>query len=144
MIRRTPTLIALEEDEIESHLQRIFLRHTMTVDFEQLHLDDSVRSSSLSSASDAGFDTSGSTRSYAEPNPPTSSTIVPMKSCLRPSSSTRTRSVQMAISALYPADEADPPRQRVTDASSPQELELHSGRVIRSSEHETGKSTRQC
>lgn len=143
MIRRTPTLIALEEDEIESHLRRIFLRHTLTVNFEQLHLDDSVRSSSLSSGSDAGFDTSGSTRSDAEPNPPgTSSTIVPMKSCLRPSSSNPTQSVQKAISALYPADEADPPRLRVTDASSPQELELHSGRAIRSSEHETGESTR--
>ncbi|KAJ5467674.1 hypothetical protein N7475_005426 [Penicillium sp. IBT 31633x] len=40
MIRRPPTVIALEEQDLESHFQRLYLRHTLTVDFEQLRLDE--------------------------------------------------------------------------------------------------------
>ncbi|KAJ5773973.1 hypothetical protein N7457_008869 [Penicillium paradoxum] len=40
MIRRPPTIIALEEQDVESHLQRIYLRHSLPIDFEQLRLDE--------------------------------------------------------------------------------------------------------
>lgn len=39
MIRRPPTIISLNDEELQCHLQRAFLR-TLPADFNQLHLED--------------------------------------------------------------------------------------------------------
>ncbi|KAJ5188643.1 hypothetical protein N7491_004963 [Penicillium cf. griseofulvum] len=147
MIRRPPTIIALDENDIESHLQRIYIRHTLTVGFEQLRLDESDEmeppSSCVSSESDVDIDTTGLSqegslcfepsprdRSYASTDaiPHTSVT----KSCLKSPISNQQSSLQMTISTGVhsQADRAvDPPRLKVKFALSPQELELHSGKA---------------
>ncbi|KAJ5384533.1 hypothetical protein N7517_002444 [Penicillium concentricum] len=150
MIRRPPTFIALDENDIESHLQRIYIRHTLTVEFEQLHIDDEScdemdqsPSSCVSSESDVDIDTTclsqeGSSyfestprnRSYASTDaiPHTSVT----KSCLKSPNSTQQSSLKVTISTgvQSQADRSvDPPRLKVKFALSPQELELHSGKA---------------
>ncbi|KAJ5341098.1 hypothetical protein N7541_010222 [Penicillium brevicompactum] len=127
MIRRAPTFIALEEDDIDSHLQRIFLHHTLIIDLEQLHLDESDLSSS---AAGTNLDR-GSTRASSHSSPGSSTIPQPEKSCLRAPASV-CRDLQSAITFEYPADGSDPPKPKVTYALSPQELELHSGRAIHS------------
>ncbi|CAI7602849.1 unnamed protein product [Penicillium bialowiezense] len=128
MIRRAPTLILLEEDDVDSHLQRIFHRHTLMIDLEQLHLDESDLSSP---APESSLD-HGSSRASSHNSPDGSSTIPkPGKSCLRASASL-CRDLQSAIPFEYPANGSDPPKPKVTYALSPQELELHSGRAIHS------------
>ena len=65
MIRRPPTIVALDENDVEYHLQRIYIRHTLTGEFEQLHLDESCDetdrspSSCISTDSDVDIDTTG-------------------------------------------------------------------------------------
>ncbi|KAJ5290178.1 NADP-dependent alcohol dehydrogenase 6 [Penicillium atrosanguineum] len=65
MIRRPPTVIALNDEELQCHLQRAFLR-TLPADFNQLHLEDRGQSddghafaSSLSEDSGASSDSNG-------------------------------------------------------------------------------------
>jgi hypothetical protein len=59
MIRRPPTLIFLEDD-IESLLERICRRYALTLDFENLQLDDEVElNPSPSSSVSSGFDAFG-------------------------------------------------------------------------------------
>ncbi|KAJ5514129.1 hypothetical protein N7463_003681 [Penicillium fimorum] len=156
MIRQPPTIIALDENDIESHFQRIYIRHALTVEFEQLHLDegcDEMRdpspSSCLSSESDVEVDTTclsqeGSSyfeptprnRSYASTNPLPHTSIT--KSCLKSPIPHQPSSLQMTISTgvQSQADRSvDPPRHflpagmKVKFALSPQELELHSGKA---------------
>lgn len=161
MIRRPPTIIALEENDIESHLQRIYIRHTLTVEFEQLHLDDescdkmtdASASSCVSSESDVDLDTidlsqegspcfepiSPKDRSYASTDPIPHTTVT--KSCLKSPIPTQQSSLQLTISTGIhsQADRSvDPPRLKVKFALSPQELELHSGKAPL--EEETGMS----
>lgn len=140
MIRRAPTLILLEEDDVDSHLQRIFHRHTLMIDLEQLHLDESDLSSP---APESSLD-HGSSRASSHNSPDGYSTIPkPGKSCLRASASL-CRDLQSAIPFEYPANGSDPPKPKVTYALSPQELELHSGRAIHSpGQTETGRSASQ-
>ncbi|KGO64037.1 hypothetical protein PITC_012740 [Penicillium italicum] len=151
MIRRPPTIISLEESDIESHLQRIYIRHTLTVEFEQLHLDDNCDEtmdpslgSYVSAESDVDIDTtdlsqegsscfestSSRERSYASSNviPHTSVT----KSCLKPPNLNQQPSLQLTISTGIhsQADRSvDPLRLKVKFALSPQELELHTGKA---------------
>ncbi|KAJ5861336.1 uncharacterized protein N7529_008646 [Penicillium soppii] len=153
MIRRPPTLIALEEDDIESHLQRIYLRHTLTLNFEQLQLDDfedldqlmdEPPSSSVPSDFDGDSDINNSDQEgspcheHNSPNSPrdgiSMSTDVisqfAMKPCLKSPISNLHRSLQNPISSAKSrsADgSTDPPRLKVTFALSPQDLELHRG-----------------
>ncbi|CAI7664609.1 unnamed protein product [Penicillium glandicola] len=148
MIRRPPTIIALDENEVESHLHRIYIRHTLTVEFEQLCLDESCNemrdpspSSCVSSESDEDIDTTGLSQegSCFEPISPrdrsyTSTDAIPhtsVKSCLK-SPVTNPSSLQVTIpTGMHSqADRAvDPPRLKVKFALSPQDLELHSGKA---------------
>ncbi|KAJ5960394.1 uncharacterized protein N7479_007544 [Penicillium vulpinum] len=148
MIRRPPTIIALEEKDVESHLQRIYIRHTLTVEFEQLHLDDEScdemdpsPSSHVSSEFDEDIDTTGLTQegsSCFEPTSPrdrscASTDAIPhtsiTKSCLKSPIPNQHSSLQVTISTgiHLQADRSDPPRLKVKFALSPQEHELHSG-----------------
>lgn len=159
MIRRPPTIIVLEENDVESHLQRIYIRHTLTVEFEQLHLDDEscdetdpFPSSCVSTESDVGIDTTGLNQegSCFEPTSPrersyASTDAIPhtsvTKSCLKSPISNQQSSLQVTISTGVhsQADRSvDPPRLKVKFALSPQELELHSGNAPL--EEETGMS----
>ncbi|CAI7584600.1 unnamed protein product [Penicillium viridicatum] len=118
MIRRPPTIIALEENDVESHLQRIYIRHTLTVEFEQLHLDDENHdemtdpspSSCVSSESDVDLDSTGLSqegspcfepisprdRSYASTDAIPHTTVT--KSCLKSPIPTQQSSLQLTIS----------------------------------------------
>jgi hypothetical protein len=168
MIRRPPTLIALEEDDIESHLQRIYLRHTLTLNFEQLQLDDfedldqlmdEPPSSSVPSDFDGDSDINNSDQEgspcheHNSPNSPrdgiSMSTDVisqfAMKPCLKSPISNLHRSLQNPISSAKSrsADgSTDPPRLKVTFALSPQDLELHRG-IASVPEEETGTPHRK-
>lgn len=164
MLRRPPTIIALEENDVESHLQRIYIRHTLTVEFEQLHLDDEScdemtdpsPSSCLSSESDVDLDITGLSqegsscfepisprdRSYASTDAIPHTTVT--KSCLKSPIPTQQSSLQLTISTGIhsQADRSvDPPRLKVKFALSPQELEPHSGKAPL--EEETGMSNSQ-
>lgn len=150
MIRRPPTVIALEESDVESHLERIYIRHTLTVEFEQLHLDESCDetmdpslSSCVPTESNADIDTTGLSqegfscfesspgeRSYASTNaiPHTSVT----KSCFKSPNPNHRSSFHLTISTGIQSQadwSVDPPRLKVKFALSPQELELHSGKA---------------
>ncbi|KAK4871385.1 hypothetical protein LT330_000622 [Penicillium expansum] len=152
MIRRPPTIIALEEGDVESHLQRIYIRHTLSIEFEQLHLEDEscdetmdpslgsctstesdveIDATSLSQEGTSCFEpTSPRERSYAFINaiPHTSVT----KSCLKSPNPNQQSSLQLTISTgiQSQADRSvDPPRLTVKFALSPQEPELHSGKA---------------
>ncbi|KAJ5835004.1 hypothetical protein N7447_001030 [Penicillium robsamsonii] len=151
MIRRPPTIIALDENDIESRFQRIYIRHTLTVELERLHLDDEScdemrdpsPSSCPSSESDVEVDTTclsqeeplyseptPRNRSYASTNPIPHTSMT--KSCLKSPISHQQSSLQMSISTgvQSQADRSvDPPRLKVKFALSPQELELHSGKT---------------
>ena len=169
MIRRPPTLIALDEDDIESHLQRIFLSHTLATNFEKLQLADyeslvdllmdQSPSSSISSDLDGDSDINSlnqgesscfehtSSRDEISASTDVISQPAPMKPCLKSPISNLHRSSLKPISSVKsrPADgSTDPPRLKVTFALSPQELELHSGRASFPLEEETGNSTLQC
>ncbi|KAJ5163576.1 uncharacterized protein N7500_005406 [Penicillium coprophilum] len=148
MIRRPPTIIALDENEVESHIQRIYIRHTLTVKFEQLHLEscdemDSSPSSCVSSESDVDIDTTGLSQegsSCFEPTPRNrnyaSRDAIPhtslTKSCLKSPTTNQQTSLQVTISTGVhsQADRSvDPPRLKVKFALSPQDLELHSDKA---------------
>lgn len=164
MIRRPPTIIALEENDVEAHLQRIYIRHTLTVEFEQLHLDDENRdemtdpspSSCVSSESDVDLDSTGLSqegspcfepisprdRSYASTDAIPHTAVT--KFCLKSPIPTQQSSLQLTISTGIhsQADRSvDPPRLKVKFALSPQDLELHSGKAPL--EGETGMSNPQ-
>lgn len=164
MIRRPPTIITLEENDVESHLQRIYIRHTLTVEFERLHLDDEncdrmtdpSPSSCVSSESDVDLDTIGLSqegspcfepispkdRSYASTDAIPHTTVT--KSCLKSPIPTQQSSLQLKSSTGIHSQvdrSVDPPRLKVKFALSPQELELHSGKAPL--EEETGKSNSQ-
>jgi hypothetical protein len=168
MIRRPPTLIALDEDDVESHLQRICLRHTLTLDFEKLQLDDKesfdlLRDPSPSSSVSSDFDGDSNINSLNEgeascfeDNSPrdeiSASTDVisqpaPVKPCLKSPNSNLHRSLQDPTSVKSPPADGsrsiDPPRLKVTFALSPQKLELHSGMASFPLEEETGNSSLQ-
>ncbi|KAJ5208933.1 hypothetical protein N7449_003312 [Penicillium cf. viridicatum] len=152
MIRRPPTIIALEENDVESHLQRIYIRHTLTLEFEQLHLDDESchemtdpsPSSCVSSESDVDLDITGLSqegsscfepisprdRSYASTDAIPHTTVT--KSCLKSPIPTQQSSLQLTISTGIHSQvdrSVDPPRLKVKFALSPQELEPHSGKA---------------
>ncbi|KXG48826.1 uncharacterized protein PGRI_026960 [Penicillium griseofulvum] len=145
MIRRPPTIITFDENDIESHLQRIYIRHTLTVGFEQLHLDESEMepSSCVSSESDVDNDTTGLSQegsSCFEPSPRDRSYVstdaIPhtsvTKSCLKSPIPNQQSSLQMSIptGVHSQADRSvDPLRLKVKFALSPEELELHSGKA---------------
>ncbi|OQE46946.1 hypothetical protein PENCOP_c001G02716 [Penicillium coprophilum] len=149
MIRRPPTIIALDENEVESHIQRIYTRHTLAVKFEQLQLDESCDemdlspSSCVSSESDVDIDTTGLSQeasSCCEPTPRNRNyasrdaiSHTPMtKSCLKSPTSSQQSSLQVTIftGVHSQADRSvDPPRLKVKFALSPQDLELHSDKA---------------
>ena len=106
MIRRGPTLIALEDD-VDAHLQRIFLRYALAADLECLHLNDPESAS----------------RNSESPERNATGSTMP-KTDLTASGTRRP--------ALTISSRTDPPL-KVTYASS-QELELHSGRTVHSPE----------
>ncbi|KOS39812.1 hypothetical protein ACN38_g9330 [Penicillium nordicum] len=164
MIRRPPTIITLEENDVESHLQRIYIRHTLTVEFERLHLDDEncdrmtdpSPSSCVSSESDVDLDTVGLSqegspcfepispkdRSYASTDAIPHTTVT--KSCLKSPIPTQQSSLQLKSSTGIHSQvdrSVDPPRLKVKFALSPQELELHSGKAPL--EEETGRDRRE-
>lgn len=154
MIRRPPTAIALEHQDVESHLQRIYLRHTLTVDFEQLRLDDesvgdlqmeyTLSPGVSSDHSDGKIDTTEgqagpSCIGYTLPQDENASTSATpqirsaTKSCLKSPVPSKCRlSLQGTISpGVHPrrADRLVDPQLKVKFALSPQELELHNGNV---------------
>ncbi|KAI2727747.1 hypothetical protein DTO027I6_1966 [Penicillium roqueforti] len=149
MIRRPPTIIALEEKDVESHLQRIYIRHTLTVEFEQLHLEscdetDPYPSSCISTDSDVDIDTTGLSQngscfestsprynSHASADAILHSSV--SKSCLKYPTQHSSVQVTIPIGVYSQADRfVDPPRLKVKFALSPQacELELHSGKAV--------------
>ncbi|CAG8888074.1 unnamed protein product [Penicillium egyptiacum] len=158
MLRRPPTIIALEENDVEYHLQRIYIRHTLSLEFEQLHLDESCDerdaspSSCVSTESDVDIDTTGLSqeglcleptsprnRSYAATDAIPHNSVT--KSCLKSPISNQS-SLQVAISTRVhsQADQSvDPPRLKVKFALSPQELELHNKAPL---EEETDRGCR--
>ncbi|CAP94321.1 hypothetical protein EN45_019900 [Penicillium chrysogenum] len=146
MIRRPPTIVALDENDVEYHLQRIYIRHTLTGAFEQLHLDESCDetdrspSSCISTDSDVDIDTTGLSqagscfestspkdRGYAFKDAIAHNSVT--KSCLKSPIPNQQSSLQVATPTRVnsQADRSvDPPRLKVKFALSPQELELHS------------------
>lgn len=64
MIRRHPTAVSLGPEELQNHLQRIFLRHTVEEDFNHLRLDEEEQSyedeSTLLDASQSSMDSCAS------------------------------------------------------------------------------------
>ncbi|CAG8010659.1 unnamed protein product [Penicillium salamii] len=102
MIRRGPTLIALEEDDIDAGLQRIFFRYSLVVDLDRLHLSEPSKESASPHRDSAEYIVNGSSAVNSD-LPGTS----------------------LPISSHGP----DPPKLNVTYASS-QELKSHSGRTI--------------
>ncbi|KAJ5551016.1 hypothetical protein N7535_001045 [Penicillium sp. DV-2018c] len=154
MIRRAPTIIALDNKDVDSHLERIFLRYSLTTSFEQLRLDEDESSNDLlmdhfpmssgasSDPSDVDIDESGLGQGgcsfYEDASSPkykdvasTGANSLPAsatKSCLRsPDLSQQRFSLQNAISSeVYPCT-VDPPRLKVKFALSPQEFDQHRG-----------------
>jgi hypothetical protein len=164
MIRRAPTIIVLEQKDVDSHLERIYLRNSLTAGFEQLHLDedndllmDHSPMSSCASAdpSDVDVDESGlgqgGSSCYEDASSPkykscASTPTSVTKSCLKsPNPRQQQFSLQNAFSSeVYPcrADRSvDPPRLKVKFALSPQEFNQHNKGTPLSPEGETGMSS---
>ncbi|KAJ5795536.1 uncharacterized protein N7518_004076 [Penicillium psychrosexuale] len=161
MIRRPPTIIALEEKDVESHLQRIYIRHTLTVEFEQLHLEscdetDPYPSSCISTDSDVDIDTTGLSqdgscfestsprnKSHASADAIQHTSVT--KSCLRSPTQHSSVQVTIPIGVYSQADRfVDPPRLKVKFALSPQacELELHSDKAFEEEMDRRGENHR--
>lgn len=156
MIRRPPTIIALDENDVEYHLQRIYIRHTLTVGFEQLHLESCdetgpFSSSCISTDSDVDIDTADLSQagSCFEPTSPKDSYSSKdsiahnsvTKSCLKSPIPNQQSSLPVATSTGVnsQADQSvDSPRLKVKFALSPQVLGLHSKAPL---EEETGMFT---
>ena len=158
MIRRTPTIIALEANDVEYHLQRIYIRHSLTVEFDQLRLDenwdetDPSASSCIPTDSDVDIDTTGPSqagssfvstspkyRSYASKEAIALNSVT--KSCLKSPIPNQQSSLRVATSTggNSQADRSvDPPRLKVKFALSLQELGFHGKAPL---EEETGMLT---
>ncbi|CAG7939313.1 unnamed protein product [Penicillium nalgiovense] len=157
MIRRPPTIIALDENDVEYHLQRIYIRHTLTVGFEQLHLESCdetgpFSSSCISTDSDVDIDTADLSQagSCFEPTSPKDSYSSKdsiahnsvTKSCLKSPIPNQQSSLPVATSTGVnsQADQSvDSPRLKVKFALSPQVLGLHSKAPL---EEETDRGCR--
>lgn len=81
MIRRSPTIISLGDEEIQCHLQRIVLR-TLPADFDQLRLDDQDPSYSGDTIFDSTSDGRGSSQSDGDFDPDTLPDSTRRSSCV--------------------------------------------------------------
>ncbi|KAJ5130476.1 uncharacterized protein N7515_006515 [Penicillium bovifimosum] len=154
MIRRAPTIIVLDQNDVDSHLERIYLRDSLTTSFEQLRLNENEgfdllahlpMSSGVSSDPSEDIEESGlgqggcsryedaSSSKYKscasiDGNPPTSV----IKSCLRSpdmrqqQSSSSQNAVSSEVYPCRPDRFVDPARLKVKFALSSQAFQ-HKG-----------------
>lgn len=118
MIRRSPTIISLGDEEIQCHLQRIFLR-TLPADFDQLRLDDQDPSYSGDTIFDSSSDGRASSQSDGEFNHDTLPDSTRGSSCVEhhtvPTGSlSLTAPISLSTASLHQAQAPDPNKSPAT------------------------------